>query len=101
MRPSALVRLSTVAHLTFLVLLVVGMLGFSYLVITNTAPTFSRELVLSSQSALEIHNGSACPRGMTMSVCYWTGQAFQRQFRVVYRTPHYLNVLVSIRLPNR
>jgi len=55
--------------LTCLVLLVVGLLGFGAMVVTNTAPSFHHELALGENNRLEVHNGSACPRDMLGSVC--------------------------------
>jgi hypothetical protein len=87
--------------LTCLVLLVVGLLGFGAMVVTNTAPMFHQELALGENNRLEVHNGSACPRATPSTVCYWTGLAYQHEFRVVYSAPGYQRVLVVVMLPER
>ena len=101
MPPSISTRVLTIAHLTCLVLLVVGLLGFGAMVVTNTAPSFHHELALGENNRLEVHNGSACPRDMPGSVCYCIGLAYRHEFRVVYSAPGYQRVLVHVKLPER
>ena len=101
MPPNVSARVLTVAHLTCLVLLVVGLLGFGAMVVTNTAPTFHHELALGENNRLEVHNGWACPRTTPSPVCYWTGLAYRHEFRVVYSAPGYERVLVLVKLPER
>jgi len=101
MPPSISARVLTVATLTCLVLLVVGLLGFGAMVVSNTAPMFHQELALGENNSLEVHNGSACPRAMLSSVCFWTGLAYRHEFRVTYSAPDYQYVLVLFKLPER
>ncbi|HJZ50346.1 MAG TPA: hypothetical protein VKE41_24415 [Roseiflexaceae bacterium] len=101
MPPSISARVFTIAHLTCLLLLVVGLLGFGAMVVTNTAPMFHHELALGENNRLEVHNGSACPSAMPSSVCFWTGLAYRHEFRVVYSAPGYQCVLVLFKLPER
>jgi hypothetical protein len=99
MSPSISARVLTVAHLTCLVLLVMGLLGFGAMVVSNTAPTFHHELALGENNRLEVHNGWACPRATPSSTCYLTGLAYWHEFRVVYSAPGYECVLVLFKLP--
>jgi hypothetical protein len=99
MRSTTLARTSTIAALFFLALLAVGVLGFGTMIVTNTAPRFSHTIRLAGDTSLEIHNGSACPRGMPTSACYWSSLAYRREFRLVYYVFGYRHALLSIRSP--
>ncbi|HJZ48266.1 MAG TPA: hypothetical protein VKE41_13900 [Roseiflexaceae bacterium] len=99
MRPTTLTRSFTIAHLLCLIMFVISLLGFGVMVITNTAPNFSYEIMLADTTGLEVHNGSACPRGMPSSACYWSGMAYEREFRIVYWAPGYRRELLSVKLP--
>ena len=89
-----------IAVLCCLVLLTVGVLGFGALIATNTAPRFNAEIGLGTHASLEVHNGSACSRDMPVMVCYWSGLAYRRQFRIVYRGLGQQRALLVIKLPD-
>lgn len=100
MRSATLTRASTIAVLCCLVLLIIGALSLGAMIATNTAPRFSQEIGLGDQASLEIHNGSACTRDMPTPVCYWSGLAYRREFRIMYHTLGYRRALLLIRLPD-